>query len=193
MGPDSTHQVTRSCNGLKSRGPNFLWGLVLLLSLYLHTSEFLVFLPRLDINEEKGKSWIKKFCRRVSPLSRRLHCTRLFFAADDMLEVASCCIWRDLALAPSIRIFPSLNLQSRPSAQCAVRKVYFSAQPNNLRPILKFKKNTILLNIYSSQLVRVRVKYTFSSFSDFQAPLFPPKYVTVSTTNIQGGFCNWSA
>ena len=34
-----------------------------------------------------------------------------------MLEVASCCIWRerDLALAPSIRIFPSLNLQSPPS------------------------------------------------------------------------------
>ena len=114
MGPDSTHKVTRSCNGLKSRGPNFLWGLVLLLSLYLHTSEFLVFLPRLDINEEKGKSWIKKFCRRVSPLSRRMHCTRLFFAADDMLEVASCCIWRNLALAPSVRIFLSLNLQSLP-------------------------------------------------------------------------------
>ena len=29
-------------------------------------------------------------------------------------------------------------------------------------------KNTILLNIYLSQLVRVRGKYTFLSFSDFQ-------------------------
>ena len=48
-------------------------------------------------------------------MSRRMHCTRLFFAADDMLEVASCCIWRNLALAPSVRIFPSLNLQSPPS------------------------------------------------------------------------------
>ena len=45
-------------------------------------------------------------------------------------------------------------------------------------------KNTILLNIYLSQLVRVRGKYTFLSFSDFQTLdlWFPPKYVTVSTT-----------
>ena len=37
------------------------------------------------------------------------------------------------------------------------------------------------MNIYLSQLVRVRGKYTFSSFSDFQTldPWFPPKYATV--------------
>ena len=69
------------------------------------------------------------------------------------------------------------------SAQCVVCKVYFSAQLNNLKLILNFK-NTILLNIYLSQLVRVRGKYTFLSFSDFQTLdlWFPPKYVTVSTT-----------
>ena len=40
------------------------------------------------------------------------------------------------------------------------------------------------MNIYLSQLVRVRGKYTFLSFSDFQTldPWFPPKYVTVSAT-----------
>ena len=67
-------------------------------------------------------------------------------------------------------------------ALCAVRKVYFSAQPNNLKLILNFQ-NTILLNIYLSQLVRVRGKYTVLSFSDFQTldPWFLPKYVTVST------------
>ena len=45
-------------------------------------------------------------------------------------------------------------------------------------------KNNILLKMYLSQLVRVRGKYTFLSFSDFQTldPWFPPKYVTVSTT-----------
>ena len=37
------------------------------------------------------------------------------------------------------------------------------------------------MNIYSSWLVRVRGKYAFSSFSDFQTldPWFPPKYATV--------------
>ena len=42
------------------------------------------------------------------------------------------------------------------------------------------------MNIYLSQLVRVRGKYTFLSFSDFQTldPWFPPKYVTASTTEI---------
>ena len=43
--------------------------------------------------------------------------------------------------------------------------------------------NTILLNIYLSQLVRVRGKYTFLSFSDFQTlnPWFPLKHAPVST------------
>ena len=53
------------------------------------------------------------------------------------------------------------------TAQCVVCKVYFSAQPNNLKLILNFQ-NTILFNIYLSQLVRVRGKNTFLSFSDFQ-------------------------
>ena len=46
------------------------------------------------------------------------------------------------------------------TAQCVLCSVYFSAQPNKLRPIVKFK-NIILLDIYLSQLVRVRGKYTF--------------------------------
>ena len=74
-------------------------------------------------------------------------------------------------------------LTEQNSAQCVLCKVYFSAQPNKVKPILKFQKYWKILNIYLSQLVRVRGKYTFFSFSDFQTldSWFPPKYVTVST------------
>ena len=53
--------------------------------------------------------------------------------------------------------------------------------------IIRYVCNVTLTAVYSAQsllqLVRVRRKYTFSSFSDFQTldPRFPPKYVTVST------------
>ena len=54
----------------------------------------------------------------------------------------------------------------------AVHNVYFVKYifPRNRTSsdISKNLKNTILLNIYLSQLVRVRGKYTFLSFSDFQ-------------------------
>ena len=55
-------------------------------------------------------------------------------------------------------------------AQFVFCAVYFSAQPNKLRPILKLEKYYPIeqLNIYLSQLVRVRGKYTFLSFNDFQ-------------------------
>ena len=47
-----------------------------------------------------------------------------------------------LLLAPVVVLLPKQELegQSKPSALCAFCKVYFSAQPNKLRPILKFEK-----------------------------------------------------
>ena len=63
-----------------------------------------------------------------------------------------------------------LYQQAHYIAHCVHCAVYFSAQPNKLRPILKLEKYYPIeqLNIYLSQLVRVRGKYTFLSFSDFQ-------------------------
>ena len=69
-----------------------------------------------------------------------------------------------------------------PSAQCVLCNVYFSAQPNKLRPILKFEFG-IPLNICLSQLVRVCAKYICSHFCDFETldTWFPLKYVPVSS------------
>ena len=53
------------------------------------------------------------------------------------------------------------------SAQCELCSVYFSAQPNKLRPILKFEFG-IPLNMCLSQLVRVCGKYICSHFCDFE-------------------------
>ena len=68
------------------------------------------------------------------------------------------------------------------TAQCILCKVYFSAQPNKLRPILKFEFD-IPLNMCLSQLVRVCGKYICSHFCDFETldTWFPLKYVPVSS------------
>ena len=78
---------------------------------------------------------------------------------------ALCGLDQDLPLELDLAAGVFFSSHGIPPADSVFCKVYFSAQPNNLRLILK---NTILLNIYLSQLVRVRGKYTFLSFSDFQ-------------------------
>ena len=69
-----------------------------------------------------------------------------------------------------------------PTAQCVLCKVYFSAQPNKLRPILKFEFG-IPLNINLSQLVRVCGKYIFFTFLWFwnSRSVISLKYVPVSS------------
>ena len=68
------------------------------------------------------------------------------------------------------------------TAHCVLCKVYFSSQPNKLRPILKFEIG-IPLNMCLSQLVRVCGKYICSHFCDFETldTWFPLKYVPVSS------------
>ena len=68
------------------------------------------------------------------------------------------------------------------TAQCVLCKVYFSAQPNKLRPILKFEFGNPL-NMCLSQLVWVCGKYICSHFCDFETlgTWFPLKYVPVSS------------
>ena len=68
------------------------------------------------------------------------------------------------------------------NAPCVLCSVYFSAQPNKLRPILKFEFG-IPLNMCLSQLVRVCGKYICSHFCDFETldTWFPLKYVPVSS------------
>ena len=47
------------------------------------------------------------------------------------------------------------------SALCAVRKVYFSAQPNKLRPILKFRKYFPVEHIFVPACSSVRKIHFF--------------------------------
>ena len=68
------------------------------------------------------------------------------------------------------------------TAQCVLSKVYFSAQPNKLRPILNFEFG-IPLNINLSQLVQVCGKYIFFTFLWFwnSRSVISLKYVPVSS------------
>ena len=75
------------------------------------------------------------------------------------------------------------NEAVRTTVQCVLCKVYFSARPNKLRPVLKFKEYYPIEHIFAPACSSARKIHFFLSFSDFQTldPWFPPKYVTVST------------
>ena len=53
------------------------------------------------------------------------------------------------------------------TAQCVLCKVYFSAQPNKLRPILRFEKYYPIEHIFVPACSSERKKH-FLNFSDFQ-------------------------
>ena len=85
------------------------------------------------------------------------------FVALSLLEASP----RGYLLGPAPITFSS----ARYLEVCPLHNVYFVQYifpRNRTSSDLSYLKNTILLNIYLSQLVRVRGKYTFLSFSDFQ-------------------------
>ena len=74
--------------------------------------------------------------------------------------------------------FPTKSTQITSTAQCVLCSVYFSAQPNKLRPILN---NWVLVSQWTNtcpSLFECAENIFFSHFCDFQTldPWFPLKY-----------------
>ena len=85
-------------------------------------------------------SWSCRTCTldRFTNDQIKIHVALCWFLVLGIIEIIVKCV------CP--KMFPSLRIRNPPclhcnyNAQCVFCKVYFSAQPNKLRPILKFKK-----------------------------------------------------